>query len=779
MFGLKRQQESGRRRLTITPRAQYLARDMHSPAHPSDLHSVPVKFVKGIGPKKSALLEQAGIRTVEDLLLHIPRRYIDRTTVLSIAGLRSLTLASAQNPPADPADAAAEPRREYTVLGEVRSFRVLGFGGKSRFLLVLADPTGSLQCVWFGGVQYWRNMFRIGETLAVSGVPGMYGGLLQFVHPDIDRIAAGGEGEDAAPPTQWVDALNTGGLVPMYPSGQDLARAGLDSGGLRRVIAGALKIYGDRFPEILPTTITGARGLIPARTALQSVHRPSSRHELEEALRRLKYEELFRFQLKLAIKRRVVREESGGIAFDVRSTLARALVDSLPFALTRAQVRVVREITADMGSPKVMNRLLQGDVGSGKTVVALIAMLIAASNGYQSVFMAPTELLAEQHFRTLRRLLAGSPVNIRLLVGAQKSALRRDVLGDIREGTAQIVVGTHALFEKEVAFARLGFVVIDEQHRFGVMQRASLRGKGANPDVLVMTATPIPRTLSLTLYGDLDVSVIDELPPGRTPVTTVLRSDADLPSVASFVREQVASGRQAYYVYPLIEESEKLDLKAATVHYNHLRADVFPDLRLGLIHGRLSAEERDDVMDRFTRGAIDVLVATTVIEVGIDVSNATVMVIENAERFGLSQLHQLRGRVGRGSDRSFCILVAKRWVAAKAARSATRTAPSAADQQMLAGRRLAAMVATTDGFRIAETDLQIRGPGDFFGTRQSGLPEFRIADIVADAALLDAARDDAFAIVESDPRLARTEHRPLLAYLRSRYHDEMKLIDVG
>jgi ATP-dependent DNA helicase RecG len=607
----------------------------------------------------------------------------------------------------------------------------------------------------------------------------MYGGALQFVHPDIDRMTAPEGGEEGRGSTQWVDALNTGGLVPVYPSGQELARAGLDSGGFRRVIAGALKTYGALFPEMLPLAVTEARRLVPARVALQSVHRPASRGDLGEALRRLKYEELFRFQLKLAMKRRMTREESGGIAFTVKSRLARSLVDSLPFVLTRAQVRVVQEITADMASPHVMNRLLQGDVGSGKTVVALIAMLIAADNGYQSVFMAPTELLAEQHFRTLRRLLAGSPVAIRLLVGAQRSALRRDVLEDVRAGTAQIIVGTHALFEKDVAFARLGFVVIDEQHRFGVMQRATLRGKGANPDVLVMTATPIPRTLSLTLYGDLDVSVLDELPRGRKPVTTVLKSDADMASVAAFVREQVAAGRQAYYVYPLIEESETLDLKAATVHYERLQKEMFPGLRLGLIHGRLPGEERDAVMGRFARGDIDVLVATTVIEVGIDVGNATVMVIENAERFGLSQLHQLRGRVGRGSDSAFCILVAKKWIAGRAGRAAARAQTPAADQGALAERRLAAMVTTSDGFRIAEIDLQLRGPGDFFGTRQSGVPEFRIADIIADAPLLDEARVDAFAIIESDPILARAEHRPLLAYLRSRYHDEMKLLDVG
>ena len=756
---------------------------MNSPPNVTDLRSIPVQFVKGIGPRKSAILEQVGIRSVEDLLLHVPRRYIDRTTVVSIAGLRE---AMARDPRAGEGapsgQAGPDARREFTVLGEVRSFRVAGFGARSRLILVLADGTGSLQCVWFGGVNYWKKVFAVGETLAVSGEPGSYGGILQFVHPEIDRIAPrkeNGAAADEETPTRWMDALNTGGLVPLYPSGQDLARAGLDSGGFRRVIAGALDVYGERFPEILPGSVVASRGLIGASAAIRGVHRPSSREEIAQALRRLKYEELFRFQIKLALKRRLAGEEKGGIAFAPKSALARRLVDSLPFTLTSAQARALREIAADMASPRVMNRLLQGDVGSGKTVVALLAMLIAADSGYQSVFMAPTELLAEQHFRTLARLLGTLPVKIRLLVGAQRSALRRDLLDDIRGGAAQIVVGTHALFEKEVAFARLGFVVIDEQHRFGVLQRASMRGKGTNPDVLVMTATPIPRTLSLTLYGDLDVSVIDELPRDRKPVTTVLKSDADEASVAAFVREQVRAGRQAYYVYPLIEESETLDLKAATVHRDHMQRDVFPDLRVGLLHGRLPAEERDAVMEKFLRREIDILVATTVIEVGIDVANATVMVIENAERFGLSQLHQLRGRVGRGSDRSYCILVARRWIAARAGRAAARGGAAGKEEQALAERRLAAMVTTTDGFAIAETDLALRGPGDFFGTRQSGLPEFRVADIVADASLLADARTDAFAIIERDPRLASPEHAALRSYLRARYRDEMSLIDVG
>jgi len=401
-------------------------------------------------------------------------------------------------------------------------------------------------------------------------------------------------------------------------------------------------------------------------------------------------------------------------------------------------------------------------------------------NGYQAVFAAPTEILAGQHFSTLSALLKEIPVSIRLLVGAQKTSLRRDVLEDVRNGKAQIVVGTHALFEKDVTFARLGFVVIDEQHRFGVLQRASIREKGENPDVLVMTATPIPRTLSLTLYGDLDVSIIDELPTNRKPIKTVLRDDREKPSVYEFVRKQVQLGRQAYFVYPLIEESEKVDLKAATVHFDHLQHKVFPELRLGLLHGRLGVDEKDEVMSDFKERRIDILVATTVVEVGIDIPNATVMVIENAERFGLSQLHQLRGRVGRGGEQSFCILVAAPWLAQRSRRGVDpESVDLLLDQQHLAERRLATMVGTNDGFKIAEVDLNLRGPGDFFGTRQSGLPEFRVGNILTDALILDEARADAFDLVARDPHLHDPTHHSLAEHLRVHFRDELALVRVG
>ncbi len=730
----------------------------------------PVQFLKGVGPKKADALAAEGIVTVRDLLFTVPRRYIDRTTVSTIQQARAVAQAGREDD--------ADIRREATVVGEVRSFRVMGAGRKARFVLVLADATGSLQCVWFGGVQYWRSRFAVGERIAVSGQPSFFGAILQFVHPDVDRLAPVAEGEDAA--EDWGRTLGAGGLVPLYASTQELARVGLDSSGFRRLIGAVLREYGSSLSDPLPASLRTRHRLVGLGPALQAAHFPRTSEDIAAALRRLKYEELFEFQIKLAFQRSLVRRASGGITFNVQSARARTFVDALPFRLTPAQVKVVKEILDDMQTPRAMHRLLQGDVGSGKTVVALIAMLVAVDNGYQAVFVAPTEILADQHFRTMRTLLGALPVNYRLLIGAQRSRLRRDVLEDMREGRADIIIATHAVFEEEVTFAKLGFVVIDEQHRFGVLQRAKIRAKGANPDVLIMTATPIPRTLSLTLYGDLDVSVIDALPTGRKPIRTVVKYENEKDGVYAFVREQIGAGRQAYFVYPLIEESAKLELKAATVHLEHLQTEVFPDLRVGLLHGRMPVEEKDAVMQRFKRGEIHILVATTVIEVGIDVPNASVMVIENAERFGLSQLHQLRGRVGRGSDQSYCILMTERWIAQRAHRLHRNASEEELKEEYRAAeRRLAAMVKTTDGFAIAEADLALRGPGDFFGTRQSGMPAFRVADPVADNAILIEARKDAFAIVDTDPQLRLDDHRALADHLRARFREELALMQTG
>ncbi len=723
------------------------------------------------------MLAKYGVKTLHDLFFYVPRRYIDRTSVVTIAELRRIVF----GPGPQREDSVVDVQKDYTVVGHVRSFSVYGAGRKSRFVLILGDDTGTMQLVWFGGVNYWKTRFAIGEVLAASGRPTTFGGTLQLVHPDIDKIGQKALLEEKAEPIDWTKTLNTGGLVPLYPSGKDLERVGLDSSGLRRIIGNAIRQYGESTEETLPAFLLAQRKLVPLRMALHHVHFPKTHADLNESLRRLKYEEFFYFQIKLALKRHGIKTDTHGISFNVHSKLARQLVDSLPFKLTKAQVRVIKDITADMESPRPMNRLLQGDVGSGKTVVALLAMLIAVENGYQAVFMAPTEILAEQHYKTLAAFLKGIDVNVRLLVGAQRTKLRQDILEDVRRGTAQIVVGTHALFEKGVEFAHLGFVVIDEQHRFGVLQRQALQKKGRNPDVLVMTATPIPRTLSLTIYGDLDVSIIDELPRGRKPIKTVLRYEEERDAVYQFVREEIRKGRQAYFVYPLVEESEKVDLKAATVHYEHLQYDVFPDLRLGLLHGRMSSEEKDAVMMKFKNREIDVLVATTVIEVGIDVPNASIMVIENAERFGLSQLHQLRGRVGRGTEQSYCILLSRKWIAARANRLTADPVKwhEALDEQRLAERRLATMVQTNDGFKIAEVDLKLRGPGDFFGTRQSGMPEFKVADIISDSHLLDEARHDAFEIIERDPKLLLREHDVIANTLRSLHREAFALMRVA
>jgi len=720
-----------------------------------------VQYLKGIGPVRADALAKIGITTTRDLLFHIPRRYLDRSDIVTIAALRDLASGGAR-------EGTEEGRagKFYTVLAEVRSFQTMGFRRSSRFVVVVADQTGSMQCVWFGGIQYWKTRFRLGDILALSGTPTFYGHILQFTHPEIDRISGGDDGKEQ----EEVDSakfVNTGGLIPIYPSTADLERVGLHSGGLRRVIHGLLQGRGGGLQDYLPESIRSNRSLQPLSAALQQVHRPESRENLQAGLHRLKYDELFLFQLLLARQRRRLKEETGGIAFSINSRLARRMVDALPFKLTSAQVRVIKEIARDMESSQPLNRLLQGDVGSGKTIVALVAMLIAVENGYQAVFMAPTEILAEQHFRTITSLLGQIEVNVRLLVGKQRSRLRRDVLEDVRRGSANIVVGTHAVFEQDVDFARLGLVIIDEQHRFGVIQRSRLMKKGESPDVLVMTATPIPRTLSLTLYGDLDVSVIDEMPVNRKPVETSVRHENEKDLIYRFTRDQVQMGRQAYFVYPVIEESEKIDLKAATVHYEHLRSKVFPDMRVGLLHGRLPGEEKERVMKQFVGGEIDVLVATTVIEVGIDVPNASLMVIENAERFGLSQLHQLRGRVGRGSEKSFCILLT-----GKVPGKPQNGLFSVEEQVRLADKRLQILVGHSDGFRIAEADLQIRGPGDFFGTRQSGMPLFRVADLLADGAILDQAREDAFDLVKEDPDLALTGNRMLANHLE-RYFEQV------
>jgi ATP-dependent DNA helicase RecG len=709
-------------RLGIRPQRQTAA-----PSVSPERLDTPLQFLKGVGPQRAKLYEKLGLETVGDALLHLPRRHEDRSQLTPLGRL----------------SVGPEPR---TCAGTVAGVSPPPRGRPQVPLFVtLRDATGFLRAVWFGQ-PYLARVFQRGQRLIVHGKiqpPNRGSGALEMRVEDYEIV------EDAEDET-----LHTGRLVPVYPS-----TAGLQQRPLRALMKRLVDAHAATVPEPLPAPVLARRHLLPLGDALRVGHFPATEAERAAGMRRLIFDDFLLLEVGLAIRRS--REgRRPGLSLNPPGELARRLRAGLPFALTAAQERVWKEIRADMATPYPMNRLLQGDVGSGKTLVACLAIVTAVEAGYQAALMAPTEILAEQHTLTLGRLLTPLGVEVTVLTNATRGKARRERLEALRAGAVGCVVGTHALVQKSVGFKRLGLAVVDEQHRFGVVQRAVLRGKGESPDVLVMTATPIPRTLALTLYGDLDVSVLDEMPPGRQRIVTGVRDEKGRPRVYAFVREQMQAGRQAYVVYPLVEESEALDLRAATDMASRLQTEIFPEFRIGLLHGRMSFGEKDAVMAEFRSGDIQLLVSTTVIEVGIDVPNATVMLVEHAERFGLSQLHQLRGRVGRGSEKSYCILMSQ-----------------AASED--ARRRLAAMEETTDGFRIAEADLGIRGPGDFIGTRQSGLPSFRVADLVRDAGLLEEARKEAFTLVAGDPDLVRPEHRALRAAVLARWRGKLDLASVG
>jgi len=696
-----------------------------------------VKYLKGVGPVRAETLAARGIRTVEDLLYYTPFRYEDRTHITRIRDL--------------------VPGQTTTVLGEVLTCGLMRTRkGVYIYDLAARDPSGMIRCIWFNALYLEKGkVFRQGQRVFFYGKVerDFYGtSNLQIVQPQFEILP---ENEP-----EGGNSIEVGRVVPIYEG-----MANLGTRAIRRLIWTALASLGDNLPDRLPLSVREKNRLVERALALRQTHFPDSDQPLERlcnfrtpAQVRLIFEEFFNVGAGLALRRRKAKAAQG-IEFEAKASARAAIRSILPFHPTAAQKRVLKEMVDDMCSPHPMNRLLQGDVGSGKTIVAIQAAILAIENGYQVALMAPTEILATQHYLYTKALLQPLPYKIDLLISARKAAEKADLKERMGKGEINLVVGTHALLEEDVAFSKLGLVVVDEQHRFGVLQRYGLIRKAVNPHVLVMTATPIPRTLALTLYGDLDFSVIDELPPNRTPIETRLVEESDRTRAFEFIREKVRRGGQAYVVYPVIEEGGKLDLKPAVRMFEQLSHNVFPELCVGLLHGRLPSEEKEDVMRRFKQGDVQILVSTTVVEVGVDVPNATAMLIEHAERFGLSQLHQLRGRIGRGSQKSHCLLVASE------------------KRNELAEQRLQTMIETNDGFKIAEIDLRLRGPGEFFGTRQWGIPAFRIANLIRDQEILEWAKREASSFVEQPS--SRQEWEVFVSYLRAEWPRRYSLASVA
>jgi len=724
-----------------------------------------VQYVKGIGPRLAEVLAAKDIFRVDDLLHYLPFRYEDRLNPRGIAELRLGEMA--------------------TIVAEVRNSGLFRTRRMPIFQLTVGQGRSRIRCIWFNAT-YLRDRFKPGQLIALYGkveADQFAGGELQLVQPQFEILGdSGDDGGDEAAEQKMAESLEIGRIVPIYESA---GQGRLTSKWFRRVIHRVLENLTKELPEPIPAAVRKHLNLISPREAFWKVHWPDEGESLTDlqtsrtpAHVRLIFEELFLIELGLELRRREQKAQTG-IAFRLDDKVRDAIKKILPFHPTTAQKRALKEIASDMEKVSPMRRLLQGDVGSGKTIVAFEAAIIAMENGYQVALMAPTEILAQQHFFSARRILEPAGYRVVLLTGSLEDERKRQTRRHIAQGNAQLVIGTHALIEKKVEFEKLGLVIVDEQHRFGVLQRFKLMKKtdeggrpGENvgaqangspePDVLVMTATPIPRTLALTLYGDLDLSVLDEMPPGRTPIVTRRVSDDRADEVWEFVRKQVAAKHQVYVVYPVIKENEETELKAAMKMYRELSKKMFPDLRVGLLHGRMEPDLKEQVMRLFGKGELDILVSTTVIEVGVDVANATVMVIEHAERFGLSQLHQLRGRIGRGAAKSYCILMTGGKVSEEGE------------------RRLDAMVRTTDGFKIAELDLELRGPGEFFGTRQAGMPSFRVANLIRDRDLLEIAkREAAFVMSGPNAEISQAEIDGAIRHMRGKWQKTYGLVEVG
>ena len=684
-----------------------------------DITNRDIKYLQGVGPQRAAMLDkELNIRSLHDLLYYFPYKYVDRSRLYYIHEI--------------------DGNMPYIQLkGEILSFETVGEGRQRRLVAHFSDGTGVVDLVWFQGIKYLMGRYKAHEPYIVFGKPTVFNGRINIAHPDID------------PASELT--LSAMGLQPYYNTTEKMKRGGLNSHAIEKLMKNAFALLQNPFKETLSEKVVREHHLMPLDEAMRNIHFPQNPELLRKAQYRLKFEELFYVQLNILRYAKDRQHKYRGLMFErVGEVFNTFYNQNLPFQLTDAQKRVIKEIRKDMGSGRQMNRLLQGDVGSGKTLVALMSMLIALDNGYQACIMAPTEILAAQHYETITRLLFGMNIRVELLMGSVKGKKREEILKGLLTGEVRILIATHAVLEDTVNFSSLGMVVIDEQHRFGVAQRAKLWNKNVSPPhVLVMTATPIPRTLAMTLYGDLDVSVIDELPPGRKPIQTIHQFDNRRSSLYAGIRKQIAEGRQVYIVYPLIKESEKMDIKNLEEGYGYI-CEEFPECKVSKVHGQMKPAEKDAEMQRFVNGETQIMVATTVIEVGVNVPNASVMVIENAERFGLSQLHQLRGRVGRGADQSYCILVTSYKLSEE-----TR-------------KRLEIMVQTNDGFEIAEADLKLRGPGDLEGTQQSGVAfDLKIADIAKDGQLLQYVREVAGRIIDEDPTGVLPENEILWRQLQS------------
>lgn len=684
-----------------------------------DLASRDIKYLSGVGPQRASVLnKELNIYSLHDLLYYFPYKYVDRSRIYYIHEI--------------------DGTMPYIQLkGEILGFETIGEGRQRRLIAHFSDGTGIADLVWFQGIKFLVGKYKVHQEYIVFGKPSVFNGRINIAHPDIDNASE--------------LKLSTMGLQPYYNTTEKMKRSSLNSHAIEKMMSAVVQQLHEPLPETLSSAILTEHHLMPLTEALRNIHFPANPELLRKAQYRLKFEELFYVQLNILRYAKDRQRKYRGYVFETVGEIFNTFyAKNLPFELTGAQKRVLKEIRRDVGSGKQMNRLLQGDVGSGKTLVALMSMLIALDNGYQACMMAPTEILANQHFETIRELLYGMDIRVELLTGSVKGKKREAILIGLLTGDVRILIGTHAVIEDTVNFSSLGLVVIDEQHRFGVAQRARLWTKNVQPPhVLVMTATPIPRTLAMTLYGDLDVSVIDELPPGRKPIVTIHKYDAHRVSLYQSVHRQIAEGRQVYIVYPLIKESEKIDLKNLEEGYLHI-CEEFPDCKVCKVHGKMKAVEKDAQMQLFVSGEAQIMVATTVIEVGVNVPNASVMIIENAERFGLSQLHQLRGRVGRGAEQSYCILV---------------TGYKLVEETR---KRLEIMVRTNDGFEIAEADLKLRGPGDLEGTQQSGIAfDLKIADIARDGQLLQYVRNVAEEVVDADPTGIRPENEILWRQLKA------------